>query len=198
MNYAPLMLYTVINCITPGPNNIMCMYLGAHCGLKGARKFITASCSMFFVKMIFCGMLNVVLADVLPEVVPYLKWLGTAYLLYLAVHILIDGFGKKQDGADEPGQTGESGYKKGVLLQILNVKSWMSGLSVFSIYVVPYTTELGAILLVAGINAVCMTAASLIWCSFGMSVRKVYSEHIKVFSVIMAALLLWCAYTALI
>ena len=43
-----------------------------------------------------------------------------------------------------------------------------------------------------------MIAASLIWCSFGRAVRKVYSEHIKVFSVIMAALLLWCAYTALI
>ena len=28
MNYAPLMLYIVITCITPGPNNIMCMYLG--------------------------------------------------------------------------------------------------------------------------------------------------------------------------
>lgn len=74
----------------------------------------------------------------------------------------------------------------------------MGGLSVFSIYVVPYTTKFVTILLVACINSACMIAASLIWCSFGRAVRKVYSEHIKVFSVIMAALLLWCAYTALI
>lgn len=99
---------------------------------------------------------------------------------------------------DEAVQTGESGYKRGVLLQVLNVKSWMGGLSVFSIYVVPYTTEFVTILLVACINSACMIAASLIWCSFGRAVRKVYSEHIKVFSVIMAGLLLWCAYTALI
>ena len=52
MNYAPLMLYIVITCITPGPNNIMCMYLGAHCGLRGARKFMTASIAMFFIKML--------------------------------------------------------------------------------------------------------------------------------------------------
>ena len=68
MNYAPLMLYIVITCITPGPNNIMCMYLGAHCGLRGARKFMTASIAMFFIKMLLCGILNVALADVLPEV----------------------------------------------------------------------------------------------------------------------------------
>ena len=133
MNYAPLMLYIVITCITPGPNNIMCMYLGAHCGLRGARKFMTASIAMFFIKMLLCGILNVALADVLPEIVPYLKWLGAAYMLYLAIHILMDGFRKKQDNVDEAVQTGESGYKRGVLLQVLNVKSWMGGLSVFSI-----------------------------------------------------------------
>ena len=138
MNYAPLMLYIVITCITPGPNNIMCMYLGAHCGLRGARKFMTASIAMFFIKMLLCGILNVALADVLPEIVPYLKWLGAAYMLYLAIHILMDGFRKKQDNVDEAVQTGESGYKRGVLLQVFNVKSWMGGLSVFSIYVVPY------------------------------------------------------------
>ena len=55
MNYASLMLYIVITCITPGPNNIMCMYLGAHCGLRGARKFMTASIAMFFIKMLLCG-----------------------------------------------------------------------------------------------------------------------------------------------
>ena len=68
MNYASLMLYIVITCITPGPNNIMCMYLGAHCGLRGARKFMTASIAMFFIKMLLCGILNVALADVLPEI----------------------------------------------------------------------------------------------------------------------------------
>ena len=67
MNYAPLMLYIVITCITPGPNNIMCMYLGAHCGLRGARKFMTASIAMFFIKMLLCGILNVTLADVLQD-----------------------------------------------------------------------------------------------------------------------------------
>lgn len=96
MNYASLMLYIVITCITPGPNNIMCMYLGAHCGLRGARKFMTASIAMFFIKMLLCGILNVALADVLPEIVPYLKWLGAAYMLYLAIHILMDGFKKSR------------------------------------------------------------------------------------------------------
>ena len=121
MNYAPLMLYIVITCITPGPNNIMCMYLGAHCGLRGARKFMTASIAMFFIKMLLCGILNVALADVLPEIVPYLKWLGAAYMLYLAIHILMDGFRKKQDNVDEAVQTGESGYKRGVLLLLCSL-----------------------------------------------------------------------------
>lgn len=198
MNYTSLILYTIVTCITPGPNNIMCMYLGAQSGLKGARKFMTASISMFFIKMLFCGILNVALADVLPGIVPYLKWLGAAYMLYLAVHMLMDGFKKKRDSGDGNAATGETGYKRGVLLQVLNVKSWMAGLSVYSIYMVPYTTEFSAILMVAFIKTAMMIGASLIWCLFGRAVRKVYSEHIKVFSVIMAASLLWCAYTALV
>lgn len=89
---------------------------------------------MFFIKMLLCGILNVALADVLPEIVPYLKWLGAAYMLYLAIHILMDGFRKKQDNVDEAVQTGESGYKRGVLLQVLSSRAGWAALACF-----PYT-----------------------------------------------------------
>ena len=134
MNYAPLLLYIVITCITPGPNNIMCMYLGAHCGLRGARKFMTASIAMFFIKMLLCGILNVALADVLPEIVPYLKWLGAAYMLYLAIHILMDGFRKKQDNVDEAVQTGESAIREACCCRCSMSRAGWAALACF-----PYT-----------------------------------------------------------
>ena len=196
MNYASLILYMLITCFTPGPNNIMCMYLGANGGLRASRRFMTASILCFAAKALFCGFLNVALADVLPGIVPYLKWLGAAYMLYLALHILMDGFRKGQKRGEAGGR--EAGYRDGALMQLLNIKSWMGSLSVFSIYVVPYTTAAGAILLVSGINTLLMTAAGLTWCLFGSAVRRIYAEHIKIFSVVMAVSLVWCAYTALV
>ena len=84
MDWTAMLLYIVVTCITPGPNNLMSLYLSANYGLAGARKYITASAASFFVKLLLCGALNVMLASVIPALIPYLKWLGAAYMLYLA------------------------------------------------------------------------------------------------------------------
>ena len=85
MNYAPMLVYVLVACITPGPNNIMAMYLSAHYGFKGARKFMIGSSTGFTIKMLLCGGLNLVLAEAIPAAVPYVKWIGAAYMLYLAL-----------------------------------------------------------------------------------------------------------------
>ena len=194
IDYSGMLLYLAVSAFTPGPNNLMCMYLGATYGLKGSRKFITASMASVFVKALLCGLLNVALASVIPAVVPVLKWVGAAYMLYLAWTMLKSGMRKEQVGEKQ----GESTYAAGVLLQILNMKSWISALSVFSVYVVPYTTALWAVLVGSGTMLGLLILASLSWCLFGRAIKTVYENYRLSISILMALSLVYCAVTAVL
>ena len=194
MDWAAMLLYIVVTCITPGPNNLMSLYLSANYGLAGARKYITASAASFFVKLLLCGALNVMLASVIPALIPYLKWLGAAYMLYLAYSMLRSGFAA-QNAQKE--QTGESTYRQGILLQCLNIKSWVCNLSVYSVYVIAHSTAPSVILLVAVVNTACMLCATLCWGAFGSAFRRLYAAHRRAFSTVMALSLVYCAITAL-
>ena len=194
IDYPAMILYLAATAFTPGPNNLMCMYLGANYGLKGSRKFITASMASVFVKALLCGLLNVALAAVIPAVVPVLKWAGAAYMLYLAWTMLKSGM-KQAETAEKKG---ESTYSAGILLQILNMKSWVSALSLFSVYVVPYTTQLSAIVAGSGIMLVLLIMASLSWCLFGRAIKNVYNRYKLPLSILMALSLVYCAVTAVL
>jgi len=194
IDFSGMLLYLAVSAFTPGPNNLMCMYLGATYGLKGSRKFITASMASVFVKALLCGLLNVALASVIPAVVPVLKWVGAAYMLYLAWTMLKSGMKGGQVGEKK----GESTYSAGILLQILNMKSWVSALSLFSVYVVPYTTQLSAIVAGSGIMLVLLIMASLSWCLFGRAIKNVYNRYKLPLSILMALSLVYCAVTAVL
>ena len=194
IDFSGMLLYLAVSAFTPGPNNLMCMYLGATYGLKGSRKFITASMASVFIKALLCGLLNVALASVIPAVVPVLKWVGAAYMLYLAWTMLKSGMKGGQVGEKQ----GESTYSAGILLQILNMKSWVSAISLFSVYVVPYTTALWAVLAGAGTMLGLLIAASLSWCLFGRAIKNVYEKYRLPISILMALSLVYCAVTAVL
>ena len=194
MDWAAMLLYIAVSSVTPGPNNLMSLYLGAHYGLGGARKFIVGSMGAVLVKLLLCGALNLMLAAVIPALVPYLKWLGALYMLYLAFVMLRSGF-RAQEEEKEHG--GESTYLSGILLQCLNIKSWVFALSVFSTFVVPYTTSLRVMLTVVLVSLALLIASTLLWTVCGSVLRRVYNEHRKVFSALCAASLVYCAITAL-
>ena len=194
MDWAAMLLYIAVSSVTPGPNNLMALYLGAHYGLAGARKFIVGSMGAVLVKLLLCGALNLMLAAVIPALVPYLKWLGALYMLYLAFVMLRSGF-RAQGEEKESG--GESTYLSGILLQCLNIKSWVFALSVFSTFVIPYTTSLRVMLAVVLASLAMLVASTLLWTVCGSVLRRVYNEHRKVFSVLCAASLVYCAITAL-
>ena len=193
MKLSSLLIYMAVSSVTPGPNNLMSMYLGIHHGLRGSTKFLAGSALTLLLKALICGGLNVLLAKWLPAASVYLKWLGAAYMLYLAFCMAKSGFQK--DAGQE--KQGENTFKAGVLLQCLNMKSWLSALSMFSVYVMPFTTGFSA---VAGVSlAFCLLIllSSVIWCLFGQSIRRLYEKWRLPISLLMAASLVFCAWTAI-
>ena len=194
MDWAAMLLYIAVSSVTPGPNNLMSLYLGAHYGLAGARRFIVGSMGAVLVKMLLCAALNLALAAVIPALVPYLKWLGAVYMLYLAFVMLRSGFRAQGDEAEK---VGESTYLSGILLQCLNIKSWVFALSVFSAFVIPHTTSLPVMLAVVFVSFAMLVASTILWTVCGSALRRIYNEHRKAFSALCALSLVYCAITAL-
>ena len=181
--------------ITPGPNNLMCLFLGAKFGLRGIKNFVCTSMLVLFLKSLLCGFLNVVLAQKIPVVVPYLKWVGAAYMLYLAYSIFKSGISNEQL---VKGESGDASAKSGLLLQTLNIKSWIAALSIFSVYVIPYTTSAFAIVGASFAFFFLASVASVIWCCCGAAIHKIYDNHKLPICIILALSLAVCAVTAVL
>lgn len=194
MDIAAMLLYLAVSSITPGPNNLMSLYLGANHGLRASRRFLYGSTTGFAVKALLCGFLNVALAQAVPAVVDELKWLGAAYMLYLAGAMLRSGFHAEREDRQ---RGGEATFAAGILLQVMNVKSWIGCLSVYSVYVVAHTTAAGAVLAVALVFTVLIAASALCWMCFGSAFQRAYRAHRRAFSAVFAASLVVCAVTAL-
>lgn len=184
----------VVSAITPGPNNLMCLYLGAKSGVKGAKNFLFGSMTGLFVKMLLCGVLNLALAEWVPILVPYLKWVGAAYMVYLGFVMAKSGFTKDEES--ENNKQGES-FMSGIFLQCLNVKSWVAALSIYSVYIIPYTTSLWAVLAASLSYLIIIILASLTWCVFGQAIHGIYQRWKLPISILMGLSLVLCAVTAI-
>ncbi|MCQ2401770.1 MAG: LysE family transporter, partial [Lachnospiraceae bacterium] len=111
INYANLILYLSVMGITPGPNNLTCLYLGGRYGLKKSMRFIFASGACIFIKSVVCGVFSMALAETIPKAVNIVKWLGAAYMLYLAYSMMKSGFVKEEGaegGQEESGNPAKS------------------------------------------------------------------------------------------
>lgn len=195
MNYSELIIYLFFMFITPGPSNVTVLYLGAEYGIRGAQRFIVESASTYLVKFLLCAFLNLLLASVIPGAVPYLKWVGGAYMLYLAYGLVRAGF-----AAEKESRTGEqvkAKYPSGIALQAVNAKSWITCISICSVYVMPYTTAVKDILIAAALTMLFMLGSTYIWCISGKMLEKLYKRHRRLFSIIFALGLVYCAVMAM-
>lgn len=190
----PLVVYLCIQCITPGPNNFTCLYLGATYGLKGCVPYLVGSKLALLVKALLCGTFDIVLASALPGVAKWLTWIGAAYMIYLAVIMMLSGWRETKQGGRFSGGT----VRDGISLQIFNGKSWIVSLSMFAVYVMPISTSFGAVLFASLLFVAIALCSSLIWivCAYGL--HGLIEKHKKPFGVIMGLALIWCAVKAVL
>jgi cysteine/O-acetylserine efflux protein len=191
----PLILFLLIQCATPGPHNLTCLYLGGRHGLRGTWGFIVASLGMVFLKALLCGALNMILARFLPEAVKWIKWLGCAYILYLAVNMALSGW--REEGTAAAGAA-EPGWKSGVILQLFSGKSWIMCLSLFATYGAQIGTDVRTLLLICLLMLTISLVMSLIWTLSGLVMKRWIGAHRKAFGVVMGLALGYCAVMAVL
>ncbi|GEM_PF-3986788 len=77
------LVYVFVNNFSPGPNNVLAMTNGMRFGYKRTLRFILGTTSGFLFSF-WCGLLNVILENLLPQVrfwqTPAGRWAGTSFV----------------------------------------------------------------------------------------------------------------------
>ena len=139
-----LAVYALVTGWSPGPNNVLLLSTTGQFGLKRSMKLITGIWTGFLIIMLLCAVFSVGLGKLLPGVVPYLKYIGAAYILYLAFTVL-----KRKPVQADDGTGKAPSFASGFLLQFINVKVILYGISALSSYVLPYESGVPALIFFA-------------------------------------------------
>lgn len=194
MNIAAFASYLFLTAYTPGPNNIMAMTNSAKFGLKSSLKFCLGVITGFAVAMVLCAVFTTLLFKYIPAIEPFMKWVGAAYILFLAYTIFMD----KPHKGGEKAQLNPTGYLTGVLMQFVNVKVFLYGITALSTFVLPYNRSFSAVIFAlvildaVGFSAVCC------WALFGSLFQRFFENHRRILNAVMALLLVYCAVASLL
>ena len=174
---------------TPGPNNILLLSSTSTFGFRRCRPLLLGIWVGLITVMLICGFGCAALGELVSQIVPVAKYIGAAYVLYLAYKTLIRKTGSGTADASRPLTCGN-----GFLLQFLNVKILMLGVAFYSGYILPYRFHHGRIVAFALVMALCAGTGNLIWATLGSLLFPLYKKYAQVINTVMALLLVWCAW----
>ena len=183
-------VYSVINAFTPGPGNILALNTVTNYGWKkGAPLFFGIFSGDYVVQMI-CAVFVYGVSTLLPGMLGGMKYVGAAYILWLAAHIAVSR-------PDRDGKERAASFLKGFMLQFVNVKIYLFGITALTGYVTNYSTALPVLVFFEFVIATIGTAATSAWIGAGMAIQKVYLRHYRLINIILAVTLLECVYSIL-
>lgn len=184
------LIYCVINAFTPGPGNILALNTVTNYGWKKGKPLFFGIFSGYYAVQILCALFVYGVSAFLPGVMDWLKYIGAVYILYLAVHIAISRPAGEQEEKS-------ASFVKGFLLQFVNVKIYMFGITALTGFIVPYDSSLAALLLFEILIATIGTIATGTWIAGGLLIQKFYLKYYRVINGILALTLLECVYSIL-
>lgn len=181
--------YAFITAITPGPNNIVALHAVSQTGWKRGQRTLLGMLLGFWTVMMLCALLCYQLNRYLPAVTSVLKYVGAAYILWLAVHV----FRSKPDDAESHAVS----FGKGFLLQFVNVKIILYAITIYTGYVLPNEASLPSLLLHSVYLTLLGGACMLVWALAGGFLRTLLQRYYRIVNTVMAAVLIYCAITLL-
>ncbi|MED1408485.1 MULTISPECIES: LysE family transporter [Bacillus] len=193
MSIFSFLIFVFISSFTPGPNNFLAMTYANQHRLKRSIKFCLGVAFGFFIITSLCSFFNIVLINILPIIEFPLKFLGVAYMLYLAFKILTS-----KSNIDTKKKSYKSLFLVGIALQFVNPKGILFGLTVVSTFILPYYNSYSSYLLFSLFLGVVGLMSTFSWCLFGSLFQKLLLKHNQLFNIIMAILLVLSAISIII
>ena len=184
------LIYCLINAFTPGPGNILALNTVTNYGYKKGRPLFFGIFAGYYVVQILCAVFVYGVNTLLPNVMGVIKYIGAAYILWLAIHI---AFSKPSPEGTEH----SASFWKGFMLQFVNVKIYMFGVTALTGYVVPHMSSFPALLFFELVIATIGTIATCTWIGMGVLIQKFYLRHFRIINIILALTLLECIWSML-
>ena len=172
LDLIPYATYCFVMSVTPGPNNVMLTASGATFGFRRTvpqMLGIGLGCGIQ-IMLVSLGMGAVF--EWLPQIQEVLRWVGAAYLVYLAWRLMQAGLvvGEAQARARP------LSFIESAAFQFLNPKAWMIAVTTATVFL-PKTLSpfLGALYL-CGVLVLANIPACTIWVLFGAGMRQLLSS----------------------
>jgi threonine/homoserine/homoserine lactone efflux protein len=187
-NLIPFLSYVFVTTFTPGPNNIMSMTNANRDGFKKTIKFNLGVFAGFVIIMLACSYFNLLLFSMIPRIKIFMSIVGSVYMVYLAYKIFTS------DHADGKGDNSHmNSFFNGLIMQFINVKVILYGITVISSFIIPYYSSHAALILFSLLLSVIGFVSTTCWALFGALFQKVLSRYRKTFNTVMSLLLLYSA-----
>ncbi|KZE52443.1 lysine transporter LysE [Brevibacillus parabrevis] len=178
------LLFVFVSHFTPGPNNILAMAFAHKYGLKKTVRFCLGVSLGFFVLMMLCSFFHLLLTSYMPAIQSYLTFFGVLYMWYLAYKMLT---------SIHTDDTSEAEAKHmlltGVLLQFINPKGVLYGLSVVGTFLIPYVHSVAGLVWFSLFLGMAGFVSSFCWSLFGSVFQKFLQRNRRGFHIAMAVLL---------
>jgi threonine/homoserine/homoserine lactone efflux protein len=189
-----LTVFAAVSSGTPGPNNVMILASGVNFGFKRSMPHLFGI-SLGFCFMIFCvGMGLQTMFVQFPILEALLRYMGAAYLLWLAWKLANSGPISQTDGAVAKPMS----FLAAAAFQWVNPKAWIMIISAITTYAASAgsTSKIGQVLLVVLIFGVVNLPLVACWAAFGSGMRKFLQDpkKLRIFNITMAMLLVASLY----
>lgn len=195
-NLGAFLSYVFVVSFTPGPNNIMSMANASKVGYKKTLDFILGVCTGFFIIILLSGYFNLLLFNLIPKVKIFMGILGAGYMTYLAFKIINSK--EKADNNNEEEITDENNlnsFLNGILMQFVNPKAILFGITVVSNFIIPYYKSNVAIILFSIFLAFVGFLSTSCWALFGSLFNKFLSKYRRQFNMTMGLFLIYSAFS---
>ena len=185
----PLISFVIVTTFTPGPNNISSAAMGVAYGFRRTLPYLFGIASGFFLVMLATAYLSSTLLRIMPFAEQYLRWIGSAYILYLAISTLRAEYGFSENSEDA------RAFTKGFVLQLFNPKVAVYGLTLFSTFLAGITGHLAWLSFFAATFALTALAATSAWALCGAAIKNNLRNEFfrKAVNVILVLLLIYTA-----
>ncbi|MDF2036361.1 LysE family transporter [Cytobacillus oceanisediminis] len=193
MSLLSFFLYVFVTSFTPGPNNIMAMVFANRFGLRNTIRFCWGVSAGFFVIMILCSYFNLLLHHFIPRIELIMTIIGVIYMLFLALKIMNS---KSDNQNNNDGK--QNGFLIGILLQFINPKGILYGVTVISTFILPYHTSHTSLIFFSIFLAFVGFLSTFCWSVFGSIFQSFLAKYRSQFNVIMALLLVYSAGSILV
>lgn len=186
----PLLSYVFISTFTPGPSNISTASLSVLHGYRNTLKYQAGLAVGVFLLMFLSGWFSTTLLQLFPALEPILRYVGAAYILYLAFGIL------KASYTFTGSETKSMQFTQGLILNALNPKLVVYAFTLFSAFLSPITTNALLLTVACLLLAFVSFCATSVWAAFG-TIIQIFLKNPRLKLVVNLLLSLMLVYTAM-